>query len=42
MDSINGNANAIKHITDYNFSFMKTAHWYTVRATQSNGCSALD
>ena len=49
MDSINGISyylnkmlDAIKHITDDIFSFMKRAHWCTciVCATQSN-CSAL-
>jgi len=33
---------AIKHITDDNFSFRKTAHRCIVRAAQSNCCSALD
>jgi len=34
---------AIRHITyDNFFSFRKTAHWCTVRATQSNCCSALE
>jgi len=36
------NLDAIKHITDDNFSFRKIAHWCTVRATQSNCSSALD
>jgi len=33
----------IKHITDDNFSFRKTAHWCAciVRAKQSNCCGAL-
>jgi len=37
-------SDAIKHITDYIFSFRKTAHGCTciVRATQSNCCGALD
>ena len=40
--TISTNVDAIKHITDDNFSFRKTAHWCIVRATQSNCCSALD
>jgi len=40
--SISSNVDAIKHITDDHFSFRKTAHWCTVRAAQSNCCSALD
>jgi len=40
--TISTNADAIKHITDDKFSFRKTAHWCTVRATQYNCCSALD
>jgi len=36
------NVNAVKHSTDNNFSFRKTAHWCTVRATQSNCCTAVD
>jgi len=39
---ISTNVDAIKDITDDNFSFRKTAHWCTVRATQSNCCIALD
>jgi len=31
--TISTNVNAIKHITDDNFSYRKTAHWCTVRAT---------
>jgi len=30
--TISTNVDAIKHITDDNFSFRKTAHWCTVRA----------
>jgi len=40
--TISTNVDAIKHITDNNLSFMKTAHWCTLRATQSNCCSALE
>jgi len=40
--TISANVNAIKHITDDNFSFRKTAHWCIVRKAQSNCCSALD
>jgi len=40
--TISINVDAIKHITDDNFSFRKTAHWCTVRAIQSNCCSALN
>jgi len=40
--TISTNVDAVKHITDDNFSFRNTAHWCTVRATQSNCCSALD
>jgi len=40
--TISANVDAIKHIADDNFSFRKTAHWCTVRATQSNCCIALD
>jgi len=40
--TISTNVAAIKHITDDNYSFRKTVHWCTVRATQSNCCSALD
>jgi len=36
------NIDAIKHITDDNFSVNKTVHWCIVPATQSNCCSALD
>jgi len=32
--TISTNVDAIKHITDGNFSFRKTAQWCTVRATQ--------
>ena len=35
-------SDAIKHITDDNFSFRKTVHWCIVRTAQSNCCSALD
>jgi len=40
--TISTNVDAIKHITDDNFSFRKTSHWCTVHATQFNCCSALD
>jgi len=40
--SMSTNADAVKHSTDDNFSFRKTAHWCTVHATQSNCCGALD
>jgi len=39
---ISTNVDTTKHITDYNFSFRKTAHWCIVCATQSNRCSALN
>ena len=37
-------SDAIKHITDDIFSFMKATHWCTciVHATESNWCGALD
>ena len=39
--TISTNVDAIKHSTDDdNYSFRKTAHWCTVRATQSNCSSA--
>jgi len=37
--TISTNVDAIKHITDDYFSFRKTAHWCSVRATQFNCCS---
>jgi len=40
--SSSANVDAIKHITDDNFSFSKIAHWCIVHAIQSNCCSALD
>jgi len=40
--TISSNVDAIKHITDNNVSFRKTAHWCTLLAAQSNCCSALD
>jgi len=40
--TISTNIDAIKHSTDDNFSFRKTAHWCSVRAAQSNCSSALD
>jgi len=38
--TISTNVDAIKHSTDDNFSFRKTAHWCTVHATQSICSSA--
>ena len=40
--TISTNVDAIKHITDDNFSFRKTVHWCIVRTAQSNCCIALD
>ena len=40
--TISTNVDAIKHITDDNFSFRKTAHWCIVRTAQSNCCGAID
>jgi len=40
--TISTNLDDIKHITDDNFSFRKTAQWCIVRATQFNCNSALD
>jgi len=40
--TISTTVDAIKHITDDNFSFRKTAHWCIVRKAQSNCCTALD
>jgi len=40
--TISTNVDAIKHITNDNFSFRKRAHWCIVRTAQSNRCSALD
>jgi len=39
---ISTNVDAIKDITDDNFSFRKTAHWCIVHTAQSNCCSALE
>jgi len=40
--TISTNVDAIKHITDDNYSFRKTAHWCTVHVAQSNCCIALN
>jgi len=40
--TISTNVDAIKHITDDNFSFRKAAHWCIVCTAQSNCCSTLD
>jgi len=40
--TISTNVDAIKHITDDNFTFRNTAHWCALCVTQSNRCSALE
>jgi len=40
--TISTNVDAIKHITDDNFSSWKTEHRCNVHTAQSNCCSTLD